>query len=297
MSKFVITTDSCSDLSLEQIKKLGVTSNIDIINMTVNVSGQEYNGTSRSITPKDLYKLMRQGVVPYTSQVNPASAKSFFEKHLKKGVDIIHICLSSQLSGTYNSCKVAENDLKKMFPERKIAIIDSLSGSLGQGLLVLEAMFQKNLKKSFEQIVKFVDEQKHKICHLFIVDDLCHLKRGGRISKTEATIGSILGIKPILTADNRGKIGIVTKIRGRKAAINFMIEKLKENIDLKVNDTLAIGHGDCEEDAKLMKNMILEKLNIKNIIIDNIGPVMGSHAGPGVLAIFFKAHHRLATQS
>ena len=292
MSNFVITTDSCSDLSLQQMAKLGVF-DVDLVNMTVTINGKEYDGVKKSINADKLYGLMRAGIVPSTSQINPENAERFFEKYLNQGLDIIHICLSGQLSGTYNSCKIAQKQLKAKYPDRKIKVVDSLSGSLGQGILVLESAIQKKQNKSFEQLVNFVEEKKHKICHLFIVDDLGHLKRGGRISKTEAMVGSILGVKPILTANSFGKLEVIAKARGRKSAIKYMFEKFQEYFDFRINDVLAIGHGDCQEDAVLLKNMIQKEYNIKNIIVDNIGPVMGSHAGPGVLALFFTAHNRI----
>ena len=288
MSSFVITTDSCSDLSQKFIKE----NEIKIVNLTVNVEGVEYDGRINKITAKEIYDFMRKGRVPVTSQANPKRLEKFFEKYLKDGQDIVHICLSGQLSGTYNSSKIAANELKEKYPERRIKVIDSLSGSLGEGLLVLEAVKEKNKGKNIDEVTKIIENKRYKMCNMFIVDDLGHLKRSGRISKTESVIGAIIGVKPILTADNDGKIIQIAKVRGRKNAMICMLEKMKEIFDLTLNQVLAIGHSDCLKDAKLIKEMINERFNIKNIIIGEIGPVMGVHCGPGALAIFFMAKNR-----
>ena len=289
MQQYVITTDDCSDLSEGVASKIGV----GIVNLTVNINGEVYDGVKKTINPVEVYDLMKKGVTPSTSQVNPEQAKSFFKKYLEKGLDVIHVALSSQISGAYNSCKIAAGELIIEYPNRRIVVIDSISGSLGQGLLVMQAAKEKAKGKSFNEVVDFIEARKNKICHLFTVDDLIYLQRGGRISKTEAIIGSLIGIKPILSGDSCGKLALISKVRGRKNALKAMVSKMAEIIDVSKNDVVTISHGNCLEDANFMAELIKRRFNIKNVIIDMLGPVMGSHAGPGAVAAFFVASCRL----
>ena len=289
MKKFVILTDNGSDLSEELAKK----NEIEMMYLTVNVNDEEYDGINKKIRPEKIYDLMKNGVSPSTSQVNPERAENFFESYLKNGQDIIQICLSGKISGTYNSLKIAAMNLKEKYPERKIEVIDSISASMGLGFLVIKAAEQRNKGKSFEEVLEYIETIKHKICHIFTVGNLVYLQRGGRISKTEAVIGSLIGIKPVLSCDSQGKLVPIYKIRGRKNALISMVDKMKEIIEINKNDFIAISHGDCLEEAEFVAKMIRDKFNIKNIIIEPLGPIIGSHSGPGTLAIFFIADHRL----
>ncbi|MBP0979830.1 MAG: DegV family protein [Oscillospiraceae bacterium] len=293
MNQFVITTDNGSDLGVDLTKEFGV----ELVNLTVIIDEEEYDGANKFISSEKIYNLMKKGKTPKTSQVSPAKAEEFFESYLKKGLDVLHLCLSGQVSGSYNSCKIAEVNLKQKYPERKIEVIDSLSGSLGQGLLVLEAIKQKNQNKSFEEIIEFINNNKKNICHIFTVDDLTYLKRSGRISRTKSAIGSFIGVKPILSVDNYGRIVQIDKVRGRKNSILYILEKIKKHIDFNLSNTLAITHADCQKDAEFIRDEIKNKIDtqdkIKNIIIENMGPVLGSHSGPGTLAVFFLADQRL----
>ena len=289
MSSFIITTDNGSDLSRDLIKKL----KIDIINLTINVDGEEYNGIDKVITPETIYSYMKKGVVPYTSQVNPEKAEQFFESYLKNGYDIIHICLSGQISGTYNSCKIAQTNLKEKYPDRKVAVIDSLSGSLGQGLLVLEAVKERDNGKTFEEVEEFIKNRRYNIIHIFTVESLSYLQKSGRISKTESVIGSFIGVKPILSANNHGRIIQIDKVRGRKNSISYLIDKIKRHIDLNSDQILAIAHCGCLKEAQVIKTEIETNLKVQEVIIKEMGPVLGAHAGPGAIAVFFVADKRL----
>lgn len=289
METFVILTDSGSDLRKELIAQYG----INIVNLTVNIGDEEYDGIDKKIPTSELYDLMKKGQSPKTSQVSPEKAEKFFEKYLEQNLDIIHICLSGQISGTYNSCKIAALNLKDRYPERRIEVIDSLSASLGLGILVLLAAKQQKANKSYEEVVRFVEEKKHKICHVFTVSDLVYLQRGGRISKTEAVIGSLIGIKPVLSCDDGGYLVPIAKARGRKNSLISVFEQIKQTIDLTQENVVAISHGDCIDDVNFIAEKFKNELNIKDIVTGDLGPVIGSHAGPGTLAVFCVAKNRI----
>lgn len=289
MKSFVILTDSGSDLSQDLITK----NNIGVVNLTVNVGEEEYDGVEKKISTSELYNLMKKGRSPKTSQASPEKAEKFFEQYLQRNLDIIHVCLSGQISGTYNSCKIAALNLKEKYPERKIEIIDSLSASLGLGLLVLLAKKQQDENKSFDEIVDFIEEKKHKICHVFTVSDLVYLQRGGRISKTEAVIGSLIGIKPVLSCDDRGYLVPIAKARGRRNSLISVFEQIKQVIDINQENIIALSHGNCIDDVNFIVEKIRTELHVENIIINDLGPVIGSHAGPGTVAVFCVAQNRI----
>ena len=289
MNQFVITTDNGSDLSRSLAGKFGV----DMVHLTVNVDNVEYDGINKSIDVTKIYDMMKKGATPSTSQVTPAKAEEFFEKYLSQGLDLIHVCLSGQISGTYSSCKMAADNLKNKFPERKIEVIDSISASLGQALLVIKGLEQQRAGKSFDEVVEFFNNMKHHICHVFTVDDLVYLQRGGRISKSEVILGTLIGIKPILSCDSAGKLVPISKVRGRQKSLLAMIEKMAEVINPEENDVIAISHGNCIDDANALAKLVRERFNINDIIVGDLGPVIGSHAGPGTLAVFCVADHRI----
>ena len=235
---------------------------------------------------------MRKGATPSTSQVNAHEFEEEFIKHVKNGDSIICITLSSALSGTFNSANIAKNNIIEEYPEAKIELVDSLSVSMGQGLLVLKACEMRDKGLSVEEIVTWIEENKRKIIHSFVVDSLNHLKRGGRISATTAAIGGLLNIKPALYIDDDGKVMQGEKIKGKKKVLKFLANEVKEKAINSENETLYICHGDCLEDAETLKNMILEEVKFKNIVINYVGNVIGAHAGPGVLAVLFLGKNR-----
>lgn len=290
MEDYIIITDSTTDFSPNLIKEL----ELEVLPLHFNIDGKMYGDYSdgRDICLKDFYNKLRNGETSTTSQVNPEDFLKSFKVYLEKGLDIIYIAFSSALSSTYSSAVIAANELKELFPNRKITVIDSLCASLGEGLLVYLAVKEKRSGKSFEELEKWVNNNKLKVCHWFTVDDLHHLKRGGRVSSTSAILGSMLNIKPILHVDNNGRLVLVTKSRGRQKSINTLIDKIDETaIDIQ-NQTIFISHGDCEEDATYMANLIKERYKVKDVIINTIGPVIGSHAGPGTLTLFFMGTKR-----
>ena len=284
MSEYVITTDNNSDLPEKYFKDHGV----GCMYLSYSMDGKNY--THENFLPEhEFYEAMRNGSMPTTAQVNPENAKTLLEPYLKEGKDILHIAFSSGLSGTYNSSRIAAEELMEEYPDRKIIVVDSLSASLGQGLLVWLAQQKKELGQTLEDVADWVEKNKLKMVHLFTVDDLNHLYRGGRVSRTTAIVGSMLNIKPVLHVDNEGKLTAIGKVRGRKKALQELVKLM----DVKIGsfgadcDTIFISHGDCEQDAQYVAAKVKEKYNIKNIIINQVGATIGAHSGPGTMALFF----------
>lgn len=284
MSEYVITTDNNSDLPEKYLKDHGV----GCMYLSYSMDGKNY--THENFLPEhEFYEAMRNGSMPTTAQVNPENAKALLEPYLKEGKDILHIAFSSGLSGTYNSSRIAAEELMEEYPDRKIIVVDSLSASLGQGLLVWLAQQKKELGQTLEDVADWVEKNKLKMVHLFTVDDLNHLYRGGRVSRTTAIVGSMLNIKPVLHVDNEGKLTAIGKVRGRKKALQELVKLMDEKIGSfgADCDTIFISHGDCEQDAQYVAEKVKEKYNIKNIIINQVGATIGAHSGPGTMALFF----------
>ena len=284
MSEYVITTDNNSDLPEEYLKDHGV----GCMYLSYSMDGKNY--THENFLPEhEFYEAMRNGSMPTTAQVNPENAKTLLEPYLKEGKDILHIAFSSGLSGTYNSSRIAAEELMEEYTDRRIIVVDSLSASLGQGLLVWLAQQKKELGQTLEDVADWVEKNKLKMVHLFTVDDLNHLYRGGRVSRTTAIVGSMLNIKPVLHVDNEGKLTAIGKVRGRKKALQELVKLMDEKIGSfgADCDTIFISHGDCEQDAQYVAAKVKEKYNIKNIIINQVGATIGAHSGPGTMALFF----------
>ncbi|WP_040328928.1 DegV family protein [Clostridium ihumii] len=288
--KIKLITDSASDLPLEFVKD----NDIDFVPLGVNIDGNFIlDDLGENFKMDEFYSLIRQGKMPSTSQANVFAFEEIFEKYVKEGYKIIYIGLSSALSGTFNSSVIARNSVLEKYNDADISVIDSKSVSLGEGLLVYKAceLINKGLDK--EEIVKFIENIKEKVIHSIVVDDLAHLKRGGRISGATATVGSILNIKPTLTLDNEGKVVVKSKIKGKKKAIKYLASEIKDNaIDLE-NQTIFICHADCLTEAEELKNIILEESTVKDVIINSIGVVIGTHGGPGTLAAVFIGKERI----
>ncbi len=285
----VIITDSCSDLSLDYVKKR----DLPIVSFTYNFMGKDLkDDLGQTLSYSEFYNAVRQGEMATTSQVNSQTYVDFFRSFLEQGKSIIYLCFSSALSGSYNSALLAREMLLEEYPEAVISIIDSKSASMGQGLLVHHALDLRDKGWDHQQIVQWVENNKLRIAHWFTVDDLEHLKRGGRLSSTAAFVGSILNIKPVLHVDNKGRLVPVAKVKGRKKAIKALFEKMVETAINPAEQTVFISHGDSIDDANYLADMIREQLGVKEIIINPIGPVIGAHAGPGTIALFFLASHR-----
>ncbi|EES48640.1 DegV family protein [Clostridium botulinum] len=289
MKKFIITTDTTADLPKEYFDE----NNIGLLTMSFQMDGKEYVG-DEVLDIKDFYDKMRSGSMPTTAQVNPEQAKIQFEKYLKEGYDVLHICFSSGLSGSFNSTRIASIELEETYPDNKVIVIDSLSVSSGEGLLVYKAVDLKKNGKNIEEIAAWLEENKLNVCQYFTVDDLNHLYRGGRVSKTTAILGTVIGVKPIIHVDNEGKLIPISKTRGRKQSLAKLLdnmEKLMGSYKCE-NDIIFVSHGDAEKDAEIVANKIRERFGIESIMINNIGPIIGTHSGPGTVAVFFMGENR-----
>lgn len=284
MREYVITTDNNADLPKEYYSD----HEVGCMYLSYTMDGTHY--THENFLPENaFYAKMRQGSMPTTAQVNPEEAKAVFEPYLKAGKDIVHIAFSSGLSGTYNSCRMGAEELLEEYPERRIVVVDSLAASLGQGLLVYLAQKMKEEGSSMEEVVQWTEEHKNHIVHLFTVDDLDHLYRGGRVSKTTAVLGGMLNIKPILHVNEEGRLIPLGKVRGRKKSLLELASLMDQHIGSfgASCDTVFISHGDCLEEAEFLAAKIKEKYNIKTEIINYVGAVIGAHSGPGTMALFF----------
>lgn len=287
---FEIVTDSSADLPEKIIKQFG----IHIVSLSFLIDDKEYLCYEKGETTdcSKYYDMMRKGKIIKTSLPNEGRFIDIWEPILKKGNDILYISISSGVSGTYSSSVAARDILNKRYPDRKIVVVDSLSGSLGQGLLVYYAAFMKNKLKTLDEIEEWILKNRLKVLHEFVVDDLEYLKRGGRVSGTTAIIGKFLSIKPLLRVNNKGEIYSHDKIRGRKASLDKLIKYVGEKAtDLK-NQVIAISHADCIDDAKYVEKEIKLQYKVKKTILNEIGMVMGAHAGPGLMAVFFLGAQR-----
>ena len=283
---YQIITDSCCDFTEAQYQQW----NVSCAPLTVTYNGENHDNFNNEADVKAFYDELRGGVMATTSAVNPEGWASLMEPVLQAGQDVLVLAFSSGLSTTYQSAVIAAEELKEKYPDRKIFVVDTLCAALGQGLLVWYACRKRDEGMSIEHLHAWVEEHKLNICHWVTVDDLSHLKRGGRISATTAIVGTMLNIKPIIYVDNEGHLINTAKVRGRKTAMEFLAKKLGETgTDL---DTVFIAHGDCPEDAAALETLVKEKYGVKNVITGYVGPVIGAHTGPGVLVLFFMGSHR-----
>lgn len=282
MSEYVISADSTVDLPKEFLEE----KKVPIVSLSYILDGATYKD-GEGLTSKEFYDKIREGSMPTTSQVNPEQARDLFEPILKDGKDLLHIAFTSGLSGTYNSCRIAAEELSEEYPDRKIVVIDSLCAASGGGMLLYKALELKEQGKALDEVATWVEENKLHVCHDVTVDDLFHLHRGGRVSKTSAVVGTLIKIKPIIHVNEEGKLIVIGKERGRKKALMTLIERMEKQSQGFENDIVMITHGDAIEDAEYVKKQIEEKFGIKNIMINPLGSVIGSHTGPGVIAIFY----------
>lgn len=288
MSNYVIFTDSAADIKPELLNKWGVS----FISLTFRFEGDDKEYSNNEISASDFYARMREGGIAKTAAINPETFAKAFEEILSRGNDILYIGFSSGLSTTYNSAKIAMDELKEKYPERKMLAVDTLAASAGQGMLVYLAADKKNSGADIEETAQYIEDNKLKLCHWFTVDDLVYLKRGGRVSPTVAFVGNLLGIKPVLHVDNEGHLINMFKVRGRKAAIAALAEKLGELALDKKGGTVYISHGDCMNDVKALEEILKKDYGAKVDIVADVGPVIGAHSGPGTLALFFVGKER-----
>lgn len=288
MSEFVIFTDSGCDIKPELLKEWGVFH--EPLHFRFNDSETEYADGSMDI--KEFYDKMRVGGVAKTSAVNVETFSRRFEEHLKNGMDVLYIGFSSGLSTTYNSGRIAAEQLSEKYPDRKILTVDTLAASAGFGLLLYLAVEKKNAGATIEETAAYVEELRLSICHWFTVDDLVYLKRGGRVSATTAFVGNALGIKPVMHVDNDGHLINISKVRGRKTAIAALADKYGELAVDRENGRVFISHGDCLKDVQELEKLLKDRYNATVDLITNVGAVIGSHSGPGTLALFFVGNVR-----
>ena len=285
---YKIITDSSCDFTDAMCAQL----DIAYTTLKVTYNGESHSNFSDETAIKAFYDELRNGVMATTSAANPDDWAKVMEPALAEGHDLLVIAFTSGLSTTYQSAVIAATDLQEKYPDRKINVVDSLCAALGQGLLIWYACQKRDEGMSLEELTAWVEENKLHICHWVTVDDLSHLKRGGRISAATAMVGTMLNIKPIIHVNDEGKLINVGKIRGRKAAIEHIASKVGELGAGYNNDTCFVVHGDCEADANVLADIIKTKYGVKNVHIGYLGPVIGAHTGPGVLAVFFLGVHR-----
>ena len=285
MPDFKIVTDSGCDFTLAELDQM----NVARAPLSVLFKGELCEDFATDEERKKLYDGVREGEMPTTSAVNPEGWADVMRPALAEGKDVLCLCFSSGLSTTYQSAVIAAEDLKEEFPDRTINVVDSLCAALGQGLLVWHACAHRDAGESLEQVTAWVEENKLNICHWVTVEDLNHLKRGGRISAATAMVGTMLNIKPIIHVNDEGKLISVGKARGRKASIDFIAKKVADATD---KEMVFIGHGDCREDAETCAAILKEKYGVKNVHIGYVGAVIGAHTGPGVLVTFFLGEKR-----
>lgn len=290
MRDYVIMTDSCCDLTDQMAREL----ELEVLPLTMHMDGQDYPNdlAGTAISNQEFYKRIRAGKLATTSAVNVGQFQDAMRRVLESGRDIVCVCFSSALSTTYQSAVIAAEDLRAEFPEAEIHVVDSLSASLGQGLLLYLAVEQKRKGLTAAELAKWVEDNRLTVCHWFTVDDLNFLKRGGRVSATTALLGTMLSIKPIMHTSDEGKLVPVSKARGRKAAIAALLDKIEALGIHPERQTMFICHADCEEDAKAVAQTIQNRFGTPTVHINYIGPVIGSHTGPNTMGIFFVGTQR-----
>lgn len=287
MSDYIVTVNSTVDVPKEWLKERGV----PVIPLKYTIDGKTYEDME-GLSPKEFFEKLRDGKMSTTSQVNPEEAREAMKCFLEEGKDILHLGFSSALSGTCNSMRLAAEDLREEYPDRKIIVVDTLCACMGEALLLYYVLKQKAEGKTIEEAARWAEDYKLHVCHNVTIDDLHHLQRGGRVSKTTAVLGSMVQIKPMIHMDDKGSLQVIGKERGRKKSLNKIVDTAVEQSKGWENDIIMITHGDCIEDAQYVAKLVQEKMGIDNILINNIGTVIGSHTGPGVVAVFCMGEKR-----
>ena len=287
---YEIVTDSSANLTEELIEKFG----IHIISLFFIIDDNEYSSYKKGEKTDigQFYDMMRNGKTMSTSTINMSSCEEVFESILSEGKDVLYLGFSSALSGAYNTATIMAEKLKDKYPDRKIYSLDTLAASMGEGLLVYYAALQRQEGKCIDEVKDWVINNRLNLCHWFTVDDLFFLKRGGRISATTAIVGTALGIKPILHVDDEGKLVNVGKVRGRKNSLHELVNEMEKTCIKPEEQVIFISHGDCLEDAKYVEELIRNKFNVLDVVINFVDPVIGAHSGPGTVALFFLGTNR-----
>lgn len=290
MREFKIYTDSTSDLPNELVKHMGVT----VVPTEVFLKGKRYLDypDERELSKKAFFEAVREGEMPTTAVIPPSRFYEYFEKDVKEGYDILYIVFSSGLTTTRQNAMIAADEMKETYPDSNIVVVDSMSASLGEGGLVYFAAQMKESGKSINEIKNWIEENRLKLCIWFTVDDLRHLWRGGRISATSAAVGGVLNIKPLIHVSDEGKLEPVEKVRGRKQAIDALFNKAKNDAVNPRGQTMFVVHADCGEECRRLQRRLLDELKVKEVITGVMGPVVGTHTGPGAIGLLFMAEHR-----
>lgn len=289
MSDFKIITNTTADLPMDYVKE----NNLGLMVFNYTIKGETYN-KEHELDWKEFYAMMREGHMPTTSQVNPEEYRHHFEEYLKESDNLLYLSFSSGLSGSYGSACIAADMAMEAHPDCKIQIIDSKCASLGEGLLVHKAVQLQKEGKSMEEVAAWVQENIPHLVHIFTVDDLNHLYRGGRVSKTAAIVGTMVGIKPILHVDDEGHLIPISKVRGRKKSLNALVDYMEKKMGKykDSNDIIFISHGDALQDAEFVRDEIKGRFGINSFMINHVGPTIGAHTGPGIIALFFMGEDR-----
>ena len=289
MRDYAITTDSSCDFDQALADSLGVT----VVPLSVQIGPRRFrNAPGEAMHSHSFYQLLSQGELAQTSAPNVEEFKAVWRPILQSGRDLLYLGFSSGLSGTYHNAAIAAEDLREEFPEARIITVDTLCASLGQGLLVWYAVQEKNKGGSIEAVRDWAEAHKLNLCHWFTVDDLHFLKRGGRASAATAVVGSMLQIKPVLHVDNEGHLINMGKARGRHASLTALVDHMEQTAIDPGAQTVFISHGDCLEEAERVADDVRKRFGVKEIIINNVGPVIGAHSGPGTMALFFMGRER-----
>lgn len=285
MSDYVIVSDATLDLPMSIINEYG----IHVIPMGVEIDNVQYTHypDEREISIEEFYSKLKDGSITHTTQITPIIFMEHFTEILEQGLDILYIAFSSGLSGTYNTAQIALPELLEKYPDRRIDTVDSLCASVGEGMLVMQAAIQKKKGLGMEDLRLWVEQNKTSYRHWFTVKDLFHLKRGGRINTIEAMVGTALKIRPVLSTDDAGKLKVVSKIRGSRAELDFLISRMEQEGMALEEQIVIIGHGDNLDQAQELENLIRSRNLVKDVLISQIGPIIGSHTGPGMLALVY----------
>lgn len=290
MCKFTIVSDSSIDMPASMIQELG----LQVLPLSFTIGDKTYLDLpdERDMPIREFYNILRNGGSATTAALNVGQYTDALEPLLSAGQDVLLLVFSSGLSTTYNSARLAADDLREKYPDRKLLVVDTLCASLGQGLLTWYAANLKREGKSIEEVRDWVEANKLHLCHWFTVNDLYFLKRGGRVSAATAMVGTMLQIKPVLHVDNEGHLINVAKARGRNASLMALVDHMEETAIDPGSQTIFISHGDCLEDAQKVGDEVKRRFGVKDIVYNNVGPVIGSHSGPGTVALFFLGKER-----
>ena len=292
MRDYIIMTDSCCDLNQQEVEELDLT----VLPLSFTIEGKTLLNTPdhADMSPEEFFAKIAAGADCTTAAANVGQFTDAMEKALQEGKDILCICFSSALSTTYQSACIAASDLREKHPGAKIIVIDSLSASRGQGMLLYRTVRERREKGlDIDALASYVDSIIQSQDHWFFVDDLNHLKRGGRVSATAALVGTMLGIKPVMHTDSEGRLTPVSKARGSKAALRALVDKMEElGIEPEKNQPVFICHANCPDYVEYVKVLLKERFNVTDVRADFIGPVIGTHTGCGTLGLFFVGTER-----